>query len=60
MVEATLSGMLSDQVVCSAALQGLQIYVLENELKVNKDASPVATPLSEVVLAISLWGPGRI
>jgi hypothetical protein len=59
MAEAPLSGMLSDQVVRLAALQDLQIFVLGNELELNKDASPVE-PLSEVVLGISLRGPGGV
>ncbi|CAG5136944.1 uncharacterized protein ALTATR162_LOCUS20 [Alternaria atra] len=59
MMEALLSGMLSHQLVRLAARQGLQIYVLGNELELNKDASPVE-PLSEVVLAISLRGPGGV
>jgi hypothetical protein len=60
MVKAPLSGMLSDRVVRSAVAQGLQIYVLGNELELHKDASPVETPLSEIVLAISLRGPGGV
>lgn len=59
MAEALFSRMLSAQVVRSIALQGLQIYVLGNKLDLNKDASAVE-PLSDVVLAISLRGPGGV
>jgi hypothetical protein len=60
MVEALFSEMLSDHVVRSAALQGLQIYVLGNELELYASetyASPTESPPSDVVLAISLRGP---
>ncbi|RYO11544.1 hypothetical protein AA0113_g12256 [Alternaria arborescens] len=60
MVEAPLSGILSDPVVRSAALQGLQIYVLGNGLELPKDAFAAGIPSSEVVLAISLRGPGGV
>ena len=59
MAEALFSRMLSSRVVRSIALQGLQIYVLGNKLDLNKDASAVE-PLSDVVLAISLRGPGGV
>ena len=52
MAEALLSEILSDHVVHSAALQGLQIYVLGTELELHTNAALVGSSPSEVVLAI--------
>jgi len=60
MLEAWLSEMLCDRVVRSAALQGLQIYILGHEVGAHNDTSPEENSLSEVVLAISLRGPGGV